>query len=196
MKKKVYNISVKVLTGLHIGAGNDTVQIGGVDSAVMKDPVSKLPYIPGSSLKGKLRCLLETEGGYAEMHPTTNTLFGPSNDFLKKNKDYAPSPTRFIFRDLFIEKPDAWLSGEIATEVKTEIKIDRTKGSAQDGALRSIERVPPGTVFTGNVLVRYTDENDLAASKQVLDAAVSLLATDALGGSGSRGYGAVEVTLS
>ncbi|NPA63691.1 MAG: type III-A CRISPR-associated RAMP protein Csm3 [Epsilonproteobacteria bacterium] len=50
---------IKVQTGLHIGAGDDTMRIGGIDNPVIKDPNTRLPYIPGSSLKGKMRSLLE-----------------------------------------------------------------------------------------------------------------------------------------
>ncbi|MGM0518103.1 MAG: type III-A CRISPR-associated RAMP protein Csm3 [Campylobacterota bacterium] len=79
---------IRVLTGLHIGISDDTMNIGGIDSAVIKreiyadkttgeicfDPyeknklkenIKKLsePYIPGSSLKGKIRSLLEWKFG-------------------------------------------------------------------------------------------------------------------------------------
>jgi len=47
------------LTGLHIGASKENLEIGALDSAVVRDPISQEPYIPGSSLKGKLRSLLE-----------------------------------------------------------------------------------------------------------------------------------------
>lgn len=46
-------------TGLHIGASADTVEIGGIDSPVIKHPVTGEPYIPGSSLKGKMRSFAE-----------------------------------------------------------------------------------------------------------------------------------------
>jgi len=50
---------IKLESGLHIGAGNDEIHIGGIDSPVIKNPLTNVPYIPGSSLKGKMRCLLE-----------------------------------------------------------------------------------------------------------------------------------------
>ncbi|MBN2444947.1 MAG: type III-A CRISPR-associated RAMP protein Csm3 [Spirochaetales bacterium] len=49
-------------TGLHIGGNADSMQIGGVDLPVIKDSSNNLPYIPGSSLKGKLRSILEKFG--------------------------------------------------------------------------------------------------------------------------------------
>ena len=50
---------IKVVTGLHIGAGNDKVEIGGMDNPIIRNPLTQEPYIPGSSIKGKMRSLLE-----------------------------------------------------------------------------------------------------------------------------------------
>lgn len=200
MKKVVKTIEIEILTGLHIGAGNDAVQIGGVDSSVIKDPVSGLPYIPGSSLKGKIRCLLETEGGYSEKNDTINDYFGPTSEYLKTKKDdkeYLQKPTRLIFRDLGLSDSDKnkFKSGDLTTEFKTEIVIDRSKGTAKDGGLRSIERVPPSVKFKGEILIRYFD-GELEKIINILNQGIELLNNDYLGGSGSRGYGAVKVTLS
>lgn len=200
MKKEVKTIEIEILTGLHIGAGNDAVQIGGVDSSVIKDPVSGLPYIPGSSLKGKIRCLLETEGGYSENNNTINDYFGPTSEYLKIKKDdkeFVQKPTRLIFRDLNLSKEDKekFNSGDVTTEFKTEIVIDRSKGTAKDGGLRSIERVPPSVKFKGEILIRYFD-GELEKIMEILNQGIELLNNDYLGGSGSRGYGAVKVTLS
>lgn len=199
MKKLIKNIEVEVLTGLHIGAGNDAVQIGGVDSSVIKDPVTSLPYIPGSSLKGKIRCLLETEGSYNPLDDTINAYFGPTSDYLKtkkNDKNFIQKPTRLIFRDLFLSDEDRlkFQNGELYTEFKTEIVIDRQKGTAKDGGLRTIERVPPSVKFVGKILIRYED-GELDDILKVLKEGVELLNNDYLGGSGSRGYGAVKVTL-
>jgi CRISPR-associated protein Csm3 len=46
------------LTGIRIGAASSGLDIGGVDQPVLRDPVTERPYVPGSSLKGKLRSLL------------------------------------------------------------------------------------------------------------------------------------------
>jgi CRISPR-associated protein Csm3 len=56
IKKLTGKIVVK--TGLHIGAGNDVIEIGGMDNPIIRDQFTKLPYIPGSSIKGKMRSLL------------------------------------------------------------------------------------------------------------------------------------------
>ena len=51
-------------TGLHIGAGKGSLEIGGADNPVVKDAFGS-PYVPGSSLRGKLRSLLEQASGMA-----------------------------------------------------------------------------------------------------------------------------------
>jgi len=197
MKKINKKLTLTVETGLHIGMGNDAVQIGGVDSEVIKDPITKFPYIPGSSLKGKIRCLLETEGGlngsgYGESDESLNKVFGS-----KKSDSKTDSPTRLIFRDYKLSQNSEKLykEGEIANESKTEISIDRKTGTASKAGPRTIERVPPTVEFEGELLIRYLDENDLKISEKILQEGIDLLNNDYLGGSGSRGYGAVKVKL-
>lgn len=56
--KIVIYCKMKVVTGLHIGASSAFSAIGAVDHPVIRDPVTQMPIIPGSSLKGKLRTLL------------------------------------------------------------------------------------------------------------------------------------------
>lgn len=191
MKKKNLKVTVEIKTGIHIGSGNDKMQIGGVDSAVIKDPVSNLPYIPGSSIKGKIRCLLETEDSNykGEKDTLLNKCFGSKNA-----NDENQSPTRIIFRDLFLIDADKEKinSGEINTEFKTEIVIDRETGTAKKGGLRTIERVPPGLTFEGDIMIRYED-SELNDIEKVIKDGINLLNNDYLGGSGSRGYGAVEI---
>ncbi|GAB1444298.1 type III-A CRISPR-associated RAMP protein Csm3 [Ignavibacteriales bacterium] len=90
MKKIKVQVTLEVLTGLHIGIGGDKAQIGGIDSPVIKDPITKVPYIPGSSLKGKLRCLLETEADieYPDgvNNPKINKYFGATSEYTKKQE--------------------------------------------------------------------------------------------------------------
>lgn len=214
MNKIKVDITIEVVTGLHIGIGGDKAQIGGIDSPVIKDPVSKVPYIPGSSLKGKLRCLLETEakkeypGGVD--NPKINKYFGATSEYSKKEEKNRKndsgqkesevpeeSLSKFLFRDLKMSKTqrDQFLIGTLPLESKTEISIDRYKGTASKAGPRTIERVPPGTIFESVVLFRYKDDSELDEMKEMLNLAVKLLMNDALGGSGSRGYGAVLITL-
>ncbi len=55
--------TITALTGLHIGGSSTEMSIGGADSIVIRDPLTNYPYIPGSSLRGKMRSLLERHRG-------------------------------------------------------------------------------------------------------------------------------------
>lgn len=61
--KVIITGEIEALTGLMIGGTNSTMQIGGLDKSVVRNPVTKRPYIPGSSLKGKLRSLMDLRDG-------------------------------------------------------------------------------------------------------------------------------------
>ena len=50
---------LRLETGLHVGGGGENLDIGGLDKPVIRNPLTLHPYIPGSSIKGKLRSLLE-----------------------------------------------------------------------------------------------------------------------------------------
>lgn len=57
---KIYiKVSLVVETGLHIGGGEGKLDIGGIDKLVVREPITGHPYLPGSSIKGKLRSILE-----------------------------------------------------------------------------------------------------------------------------------------
>ncbi|GBC92899.1 CRISPR type III-associated RAMP protein Csm3 [bacterium HR15] len=59
MGKVVITGGIRLVTGLHIGGAAAGLDIGGVDSPIIRHPVTREPYIPGSSLRGKIRSLLE-----------------------------------------------------------------------------------------------------------------------------------------
>ena len=52
---------ILVETGLHIGGGGENLNIGGLDKPIIRDPLTQYPYLPGTSIKGKLRSILERE---------------------------------------------------------------------------------------------------------------------------------------
>ena len=71
-------------TGLHIGAGDGEIHIGGIDNTVMKHPISGEPYIPGSSLKGKIRSLLEWKSGSVQEAPLSKKEYESSQGSQKQ----------------------------------------------------------------------------------------------------------------
>lgn len=194
---------LEIISGLHIGAGKDAIEIGGIDQPVVKLPSGE-PYVPGSSLKGKLRFLLEWafgkidpngapwKGGETEnliMDPILR-IFGTSSN----QESHSLGPTRLLMRDAFLRKENkdkAW------TEEKIEVTMDRMAGKAADPGPRTIERVPPGISFDFEAIFRLYDvdqdngKRDLECMGWLIQGLV-LLEQDALGGSGSRGYGQIK----
>lgn len=196
---------IRLRSGLHIGAGKDSVEIGGMDQPVIKDPVTKAPYIPGSSLKGKLRSILETsvfmenaDTRQAVMKGTpcncgkkgcpACTIFGAHA--APQNCDEELGPSRLLMRDapLTPEFMELFKSGRLPMEVKNENIINRVTGVAQHP--RPLERVPAGTCFTLNIAFRVYEGDSKELLQWVLKG-LKLLQLDAIGGGGSRGNGQV-----
>jgi len=200
------NGSIKLLSGLHIGGSSDEIKIGGIDTPVIKNPVTNEPYIPGSSLKGKIRSLLELHLG-GSPHKTSNINIGKIFGVGAKNNNTDESdstkiysvdetgPTRVSFYDCNLNKENKELlvSRNALTEDKIEVSIDRTKGTAISP--RHIERVPAGAIFDFYLSYKISDDID-EKNFELLLIGMKLLEMDSLGGSGSRGYGRVEFELS
>lgn len=192
IKKIRINTTLTVVTGLHIGGSSDNVEIGGVDSPVIKVATREnQPYIPGSSLKGKMRCLLEQVNGATEVGQCekVNNLFG----FAKKNM-----PSKLIVRDAYLTKASVCTFKDCDgldmpfTESKYENTIDRVHGATIKGGIRQQERVPAGAQFDIEMIINVWEDDKADALLQMLKDAIRLVENDYLGGSGSRGYGQVK----
>lgn len=201
-------------TGLHIGGSDTGIEIGGVDKTVIRDPISNRPYIPGSSLKGKVRSLLEKNNGLAQNQPIGQGYIHSCTDaeeyydcdvcqvFGVPGERKFARPTRLVVRDVQLEKKSAKKLEETArtdlpyTEVKTEVSIDRVTSAANP---RQMERVPADSVFGPAELVFSVyqgddcDANRDIARLRTLVEGLRLLEDDYLGGLGSRGSGKVRL---
>jgi len=200
---------IKALTGLHIGGSNAGLEIGGVDKAVMRNPLTNHPYIPGSSLRGKMRSQTEKVKGLKQnkdigqvtIHSCQNNtdytacpvcvIFGvPADEKMKEVK-----PARLLVRDILLSQASIQefeaLKVKSFSEIKTEVAIDRVTSAATP---RSLERVPAGAEFGPAELVfGIYEQADYARLKTVIEA-MQLVEDDYLGGAGSRGSGKVEFT--
>ncbi|MGY4676977.1 type III-A CRISPR-associated RAMP protein Csm3 [Pasteurella sp. P03HT] len=203
------NAKLVLKTGLHIGAGDSEMHIGGIDNSVIKNPITNQPYIPGSSLKGKIRTLLEWRSGEVKRDPLTlknvqNShnavavknilrLFGISGDTKNAEQEVAEiGVSRLSFWDC--ELNPTWAkqineNNQSFTEAKSENTIDRITSTA--GNPRQTERVPAGAEFDFKLTMRQF-ENDSEELLELVLKGLRLLELDSLGGSGSRGYGKVE----
>jgi CRISPR-associated protein Csm3 len=194
-KKIIYTGSIILKTGLHIGGTNTALNIGGPDKFVVRNPINNIPYIPGSSLKGKMRALVEiyngeTNGGKPTNNPNhkAGALFGVSGD---NEQSHA---SRLIVRDaeLDIKACDFSNTDLPYTESKTEVAIDRVTAKANP---RTFERVPAGAKFNLNMVLNVFEGEDEQALRATVKQAIKLLEDDYLGGHGSRGYGQVEIKI-
>lgn len=194
LKKIVYTGKITLKTGLHIGGTNTALNIGGPDSFVVRNPLTNIPYIPGSSLKGKMRSLIElrdgtiTANGDVTNNVNTNSgsLFGTSGD------NNSSHPSRVIVRDaeLDLSDPHKFDNTDLPfTESKTEVTINRITAKANP---RTIERVPAGAVFNMTMVLNIFDSDNEQQLKNTLQDAMALLEDDYLGGNGSRGYGQIQ----
>lgn len=202
----ILTVDVRANTGLHIGGSSGDLEIGGVDNPVIRDPVTQQPYIPGSSLKGKIRSQLEkvlgasqnTSVGQATIHTCKSREEYESCEicqlFGAPGETEASYPTRLIVRDVMMtgESVDelSKANTDMAfTELKTEVAIDRVTSAASP---RNIERVPAGTVFgPAEIVFSMYQPADPNLFKRLIEG-LQLLEDDYLGGSGSRGSGKVS----
>lgn len=199
---------IKTLTGLHIGGSQSGMDIGGVDMPVIRDAFGS-PYIPGSSLKGKMRSLWEKWTGAEQNQSIGRDV---KIHICKEKEAYercpvcpiygtvgnskASAPTRLTARDVPLYREslqDAQTDLPFA-EVKWEAAIDRVTSAATP---RQLERVPAGAVFcardgeAGELLVfSFYETADVDRFGDVLTA-LQLVEDDYLGGQGSRGSGKV-----
>ncbi|MGQ9614568.1 MAG: type III-A CRISPR-associated RAMP protein Csm3 [Chloroflexus sp.] len=214
----VLRANIELLTGLHIGGAAGGLEIGGLDKPVVRNPITNQPYIPGSSLKGKLRSLMEKVYGAPQtfrinkgvfIHVPTNPdeyksyyqiagVFGTLPNHERLTIDV---PTRLIVRDVPLTRESEQELRRLRTdlpytEIKWEAAIDRVTSAA---APRQIERVPAGAVFGPAEVVYslYVGNGEQLTNVINLFGAVyeafTYLEDDYLGGMGSRGNGQVRL---
>jgi CRISPR-associated protein Csm3 len=206
-------------TGLHIGAGKGSLEIGGADNPVVKDAFG-LPYIPGSSLRGKLRSLLEQATGAAvpnelvylskrkgqevRIHQSDRPddeiclLFGRNPGRMEKfsgdsldNANATPARLSVFDAPLIAESITAQMRENLDDEL-TEVKSENAIDRITSQANpRTLERVPAGARFRVRMVLDLMCEADNVLPPRLFEA-MRLLEDDALGGGGSRGSGRVR----
>jgi CRISPR-associated protein Csm3 len=207
LEKKVFIKGVIVAkTGLHIGGSSIGMEIGGADKIVIRNPVDNQPYIPGSSLKGKMRSLAEkitgdlsiktkSENGREKIvscGPTSNTKGWIGKIFGVSAAEKDNPPTRLIVRDAKLINEKELANSENTdmpySEVKTEVSIARLTAVANP---RQIERVPAGAQFELDLVLNVYENDSEKDNIEHLFDCLRYVQDDYLGGHGTRGYGKV-----
>ena len=111
---------IRCETGLHIGGTMEGFEIGGMDNPVLRDPSTGYPYIPGSSIKGKMRSIMEWATGKITVinDPQSKRVSGDVHSFSDCHDHFCPicriygtsaaakgwksGPARLVVRDAFI----------------------------------------------------------------------------------------------
>jgi CRISPR-associated protein Csm3 len=206
-------------TGLHIGAGKGSLEIGGADNPVVKDAFG-LPYIPGSSVRGRLRSLLESalgltspaelvylskrRGQEVRIHQSDRPddevclLFGRSPGRMDRVEGEAiesrtGSPSRLAVYDAPLDPASitAQMRENLDDEI-TEVKSENAIDRITSQANpRTLERVPAGARFKVRMVLDILCEEDKALVGRLIGG-LRLLEDDALGGGGSRGSGRIR----
>ncbi|HVX66932.1 MAG TPA: type III-A CRISPR-associated RAMP protein Csm3 [Bryobacteraceae bacterium] len=206
-------------TGLHIGAGKGSLEIGGADNPVIKDAFGR-PYVPGSSLRGKVRSLLEQSAGAAvpaelvylskrkgqevRIHQSDRPddeiclLFGRNPGRLERVTGEAldsstSTPARLTVYDapLDSESITPQMRENLDDEL-TEVKSENAIDRITSQANpRTLERVPAGSRFHVRFVLDVLCEEDKGLAAKLVEG-LRLLEDDALGGGGSRGSGRIR----
>lgn len=206
----VVTADLVAVSGLRIGGTLPGLAIGGVDLPVIRDPLTNYPYLPGSSLRGKMRALLDRWHGNEPnrrigtvwIHlPETQEAYDASPvgrlfGVLPNEKITDMRPTRLLVRDVYLEPGEAERlrgavrGGLLYTEGKTEAAIDRLTSAATP---RTIERVLAGTRFRPfSAAITLYDGDRADEYVPLLLQGMRLLEDDYLGGHGSRGSGEIR----
>lgn len=185
---------IKVETGLHIGGDDSFSAIGAIDSPVVRDPLTREPVIPGSSLKGKMRSLLAkemdtipqggTKGFEADCYEIKRLFGSSASDSNAEGTGMQMS--RLQFRDCFLINKEKLPQ---VFENKFENTIDRLTSVANP---RQIERVIRGAEFKFELIYNVEKEDEIEDDFTNITKAIHLLENDYLGGGGTRGNGRVS----
>jgi len=195
--KLILTGKIQVKTGMHIGGSSEFSAIGAVDSIVIKDTVTKLPIIPGSSLKGKMRYLLARV--YSET-PQLKKIEEEADEikrlFGTSGSDKNMYSSRLQFSDMMMneESRDRIVNMEpdlYVTEIKFENTINRLTAVANP---RQIERVPAGAEFEFKLVYNIEKLEEVEEDLENINTAMTLLQEDYIGGHGTRGYGRIKFT--
>lgn len=206
LKHKIITGEIECVGGIHIGGSADTMEIGGMDNPIIKDPITGFPYIPGSSTKGRGRSLLEWKHGLIEEDGSHHKYCGNDNCFdcrifgTVADSRSKIGPGRLIIRDAYPTKESIEILKKLKrekglpySEEKYENSINRVNATAVP---RSIERIPAGIKLNLEMVYSIYDTGDGGKvdieNIKYIKEFLREIQTTTLGGSGHRGSGKVR----
>lgn len=175
--KKEYNLTVRLLSSMHINAGVSA------DSKRIVVKENGMPYIPATLMKGLVR----------EKFTVLLNTFAP-NDIAMADRFFGSegyNRSHVIFDDLLTDK-------EYVYETRSNVSISRYTRKNTDEALVFSENVScfdrngDSLIFSGDVTVYFNE--DMKKYEACFIEAVKMI--DSVGSGKSRGLGLVEVEIS
>lgn len=206
---KTINGTIELVTGTRVGGSSDIIEIGGNDSPIVRNPLTKEPYIPGSSLKGKMRMLMEWIEGKIDPKGDVHNcgeaecpicrVFGRS---AEKSEEAQSGPTRISVKDAYLTSESRDLLENLRERVgfdsewKYENNINRLTSKATP---RNSERVPAGVSFDFSITYKILDMNDDGKLDEkyfetIVLKSLKALLIEGIGGGVSRGNGQIKFT--
>lgn len=203
VKKIFIEGKIKAETGLHIGGSDIGLAVGSTDNVIIRCALKEnKPYIPGSSLKGKMRSLFEKTNEDKFTFQSNQIPNGPCQDpgsdsgmLFGVAAEKKGTPSRVIVRDGSLMNPEVFERAKTDmpySEIKTETVIDRITSAANP---RQIERVPAGAEFGLKIILNVFKEDNEKDFLDMLFKSLTLVQDDYLGGYGSRGSGQVKFEI-
>ena len=200
--KKIIKVTgvVKTMSGVRINGADVEIGPGGADNCIVRNAIDGQPYIPGSSVKGKVRSLLEEKYGRFDKNgrdaganpcgcgkPTCMICkcFGAHNNVNAKS-----GIPRFEFNDMTIT--DEFRGRDDIIEITAATSINRQTGTAANGSLRQLEQISRGVEFNYSFNIRVTDEDDADKLKAFLIEGLTKLEDSGIGSGNSRGVGRIK----
>lgn len=189
---------IEAVTPLHVGSGKPEFEEG-VDLPILKDP-SGSPYIPGSSIKGKVRTEVEkiarSSGMFVCNAPTIETMCGSKSTSEEQLciacRIFGTASIKGgISRASKVKFRDAHIITQTTLMQRTGIAMDREVGSVKAGALYTIEGVPAGAKFNLEIVTENLTDEEF----KILKSALKSVEDSALGGHSSRGFGKIKFNI-
>lgn len=214
-----YNITIHLASNLHIGSGFGFARV--IDHITVKDS-EKLAYIPGSTIKGKLKsvckkialslpdCLYLNSDGHI-CQTISEDKFCRQEDFAKRciicRMFGSPfTEGRLEFTDARLAADEAEkikelykitpLRVDIQNEIKDGVKISRIRRVSEPEHLFTLENVSKELSFQGTIIIKDVLDQLLDNKKIEMEKELlkyGLKSLTHLGGQKSRGLGRISL---
>lgn len=192
---------MRTMSGVRINGADVEIGPGGADNRIVRNAIDGQPYIPGSSVKGKMRSLLEDKYGRRNSKGETQQKGMPCGCGSDKcvickgfgahmNTSAKSGKPRFQFNDMILT--DEFSGRDDIIEITAATSINRDTGTAANGSLRQLEQISRGVEFNYEFDIFAENAKEAEELKNVLIEGMSRLEMTGIGQGNSRGVGKIS----